>query len=266
MMPRRLLRRGAALFLSSAAAAARLLPWRGAVLFGGFIGLAAFSFLPGLRRRSEKSTGRATRESFIDTGRSFAEIVKMWSVRGEEVEDRVIVEGEEVLKKGVGSGHGVVLVASQVGNWELMGAILSRRGYLVHLLFPPFCDPQLDGWVKRSRDRFKVRTVSRGIPVGSRRLLTILRRGEVVGLLLDPEEHLRAEGMEGRRGGRAQTPRGAAELALRAGAQIVAVSISRWGIDRHRVVLSAISLLEPDPEQGGRRITAHLLAETEGKN
>jgi KDO2-lipid IV(A) lauroyltransferase len=242
--------------LKGIALISRLFPWQWGVRFGGYLGRASFHFLSKERRtaqanikmalgneRSPDELNRILRSNFENLGKGLIEILNMSRLRREELEELVELEGEEHLKRAYAEGQGVILITGHIGNWELMGAFLAHRGYPLHVIAAPLYDPRIDEWINQSRALFDIQTISRGTPSSSRKILAVLRKREILGLLIDQDT--RVEGVFVDFFNRkAYTPSGAASLALRSGAVTLTCFIIRLPGNRHRITIQKpISLI-----------------------
>jgi Kdo2-lipid IVA lauroyltransferase/acyltransferase len=150
--------------------------------------------------------------------------------------DRLVrFEGEEPLKTAASLGRGVVFVTAHIGNWELMGLAVASR-YPLAVVAAPIYDPRVEEIMIRLRSSHGIETLVRESPGYLKRLIGMLRRGGVVGLLIDQDT--KTEGVFVPFFHRpAYTPAGAASLAYRTGAAVVVGFIVREGRDRHRVII-----------------------------
>jgi KDO2-lipid IV(A) lauroyltransferase len=125
----------------------------------------------------------------------------------------------EQLRHALAEGRGVVLVTGHCGNWEWMNLALQAVGIPMTAAGRKLPDPRFDALLTRLRTRFGGEAVGRGGNAGQS-LLRALRRGRVVGLLIDQD--IAAPGVFVRFFGHpAWTPTGAAVLALRAKSPVV---------------------------------------------
>ncbi len=208
--------------------------------------------------RSEVERQAIARESFRNLGRTFFEVIKLDRLDGFQLGERVRFEGEERLKAAVASGRGVLFVTAHLGNWELMAAVVSMR-YPLAVVAAPIYDPRLEGLMIRIRAAHGIETLVRDSPGMLRRTLAMLKRGGVVGILIDQDT--RVDGVfVPFFGHAAYTPAGAARLGLRSGAAVVAGFIRREADGTHRVLIDGPFEMKPgsDPERDIQYETARL--------
>ncbi len=94
---------------------------------------------------------------------------------------RVKVEGLEVCEKIVKEGRGLVIATGHLGTFELMGAAVAQRLPLWIIARPQ--NPPVWGLVKGIREKLGMKVLEKlgSLSAG----LSVLRRGEVLGILAD---------------------------------------------------------------------------------
>ncbi|MBI3609723.1 MAG: lysophospholipid acyltransferase family protein [Nitrospirae bacterium] len=185
--------------------------------------------------RSPEDCRRIALESFRNLGKTFFEVLTLDRLTRDEIDRLVRFEGEESLKAAAALGRGVIFITGHIGNWELLAMAVAAR-YPLAVVAAPIYDPRVEKIIVRLRAAHGVETLIRNSPGYLRRLIAMLRRGGVAGLLIDQDT--KTEGVFVPFFHReAYTPTGAASLAFRTGAAVVAGFILRDSTDRHRVIL-----------------------------
>lgn len=152
-------------------------------------------------------------------GALLGEALWLAHARPEAILERTVFVGLGYLHQALAQGRGVVLVTGHCGNWEWMNLALQAAGIPMTAAGRKLPDPRFDSLLTRLRTRFGGEAVSRGSNAGQS-LLRALRRGRVVGLLIDQD--IAAPGVFVRFFGHpAWTPTGPAVLALRAQSPLV---------------------------------------------
>jgi len=101
----------------------------------------------------------------------------------ERVLEFVEFDGIDRAMRLLRSGRPSLLVTGHCGNWELMGAALAAVGIPVHALYRPLDIPQIDRWVRRTREAHGLELVDK---FGAAQLLPpILDDGHPVGFIAD---------------------------------------------------------------------------------
>lgn len=248
-IPKKLVRSIIFASLASVAFLTRPLSWKWGVRLGGIIGALLYYFLRRERAKSleglrvafgadkpERELQQILKRSFQNLGKGLIEILNFENLKPDQIESLIEIEGEEYLKEAESEGNGTILITGHLGNWELMAAALSLRGYPLHVIAAPLYDPRIDEWIVRLRSRFQVETISRGSPSSSKKILGVLRKKEVLGLLIDQDTKVNGVFVNFFNK-KAYTPAGAAELALRSGAATMMCFVMRLPNDRHRITI-----------------------------
>ena len=141
------------------------------------------NLLPVLGGRSEAV--QAARELY---GLFALKVFDLWRYEsGEPAHERFSHwHGWEALEAARARGRGVLLVTPHLGNWELGGEFLARRGCDLLVLTQPEPDPQLTKLRQASRARWGVKTLVVGHdPFAFVDIIKRLEEGLVVALLVD---------------------------------------------------------------------------------
>jgi len=222
----------------------RPLPRRVAARLGRVVGVLFLYLLPETRRRvlahlhlaygGEKSAveiGQIARRMFEHFGVSAVEILKF-----HHDPPTFVLEGEEHLRAIVEAGRGGVLVTGHIGNWELLGAELVRRGWPLHVLARALRNERMDRWLLRLRSGFGVETIQRGEEGAAWKIRRAFREGGLIACLIDQDTKVDGAFVDffNRK---AHTPTGAVRLAMRSGARLFTAFITRLPDGRHRITI-----------------------------
>ncbi|MDL0433335.1 lysophospholipid acyltransferase family protein [Marinobacter sp. TBZ242] len=192
-----------ATFLITALRLAGKLPLRGAQLIGRFFGMISWVSRSQLRTVTEinlkicfpeltdEQRQRMARSSLRHTGQTMMEIPLIWEWPVERCLGLIReIEGEELLTEAKKDGRGLLLLAPHLGNWELTGLYFSSRYRMAALYSPPHIK-EFEDYMVKVRGRMGSELV-RGDRRGLARLITLLREGEVAGIL--PDQSPRGKG------------------------------------------------------------------------
>jgi KDO2-lipid IV(A) lauroyltransferase len=168
---------------------------------------------------------------------------------------RMELVGHDHLEQAAARGKGILLLSAHLGNWELLAPSHALTAFPLSIVVRPLDEPLLQRLAERFRRRSGVELI------GKRRALhevaEALRRGRMVGVLLD-QNSSRSEGVfVPFFRVAASTSKGLALLSLRTGAPVVPVFIRRVGAGRHRVEVDA-----PLPVPADRDVLAYTAAFT----
>ena len=144
-------------------------------------------------------------------------------------------------------GKGILLLTAHYGNWELLAASHTLTIFPLSVVVRPMDDPLMDRVVERFRLRSAVELIAKRQALPEIR--DALRRGRMVGILLDQNAARREAVFVPFFGRAASTSKSLALLALRTGAPVVPIFIRREATGGHRVTI-APPLPAPAPSDG----------------
>jgi KDO2-lipid IV(A) lauroyltransferase len=211
---------------------------------GRRIGDVLWCILPRRRRVAlqniERSLGRELapaevrrlgRRSFQHLGMNLVEACRYFLRPTEVMLSRVHIEGVEHVRRAAADGRGILVLTAHYGNWELLAAAHGLTGLPLSFVVRPLDDPILDDLADRFRQRTGAERIVKHRAV--REVMQALRRGRMVGILLD-QNATRGEGVfVPFFGVPASTSKGLALLALRTGAPVVPIFLRREPDGRH---------------------------------
>jgi len=159
------------------------------------IGRAAYAVYPRLRRAGlrnlsiafpEKTTKQKKailRQVYKNLGRQMAEFCLFPRYTRENVEKIATYDGFENFAEADTRGKGVLFMTAHFGGWEIGSFFHSLHSHPLNIVIRPLDNPYLNAMVDRYRTRhgnstFPKQDFARG-------LLSSLKRGETVGILMD---------------------------------------------------------------------------------
>jgi KDO2-lipid IV(A) lauroyltransferase len=167
--------------------------------------------------RGEDWVRRTAAAAYAHLGREALAMLRMAAVTPDDLRARTTVAGFERFEQALHEGHGVVIVAGHLGNWEIGAALLAARGVPIDIVAQRQSNPLFDRAMLRTRERLGVGVIERSR--AAKLALRALRAGRAVAFGSDQNA--------GRNGvfvpffGRpASTHRGAALMAVRTGAPV----------------------------------------------
>ena len=257
--------------LASAVAA---LPLSAAAWLGRRLGDTAYALL-GRRRRlalanlaqafpaaSPSERRRIARQSFQHLGVLFVEGCFVLRRPLEEATRQIRIDGLEHLRS-VFERHGRALIlTAHLGNWELLTLAPVLTGYQLTVVARALDSPALNAWADRLRRAAGVEVVDKRAAL--RPVLDALRRGRLVGVLLD-QNASRREGVFVPFFGRlASTSRSMAVLALRTRTPVVPAFTRRLAPGRHEIsIQQELPLPAGVDDEAVRALTAGCTAAIE---
>jgi KDO2-lipid IV(A) lauroyltransferase len=171
------------------------------------------------------------RKAWRNFSQGFLETSRAMYLSKEEILSMVTLEGEDHLKRALAKKKGVIALSAHLGNFTMIGIRLAAAGYSFSVLVKP---PRDSGFA-RLIDDFRMRVGIKTIPARPRReavrkVLRALRDNDIVLLIAD---EFKSGGVEVTFFGRAApAPRGPAALALRTGAVVLPMFLTRRSDDR----------------------------------
>jgi phosphatidylinositol dimannoside acyltransferase len=183
------------------------------------------------------------KRAFQNYGRMVLDFLLMGSLTPAELVQRTTVHGVEHLEAALARGRGVILALPHMGSWDNTGSYGGAAGYPITAVTGRF-PGSLNDAVKETRERYGLQVLLVGRPA-VRDIIEALKANRMVGLVCDQEE---GPGVEVRFfGRRAVVPAGAAALALKTGATLMAGYQHMTQAGRHHIHLEA-ALSWPDGE------------------
>ena len=168
-------------------------------------------------------------------GRVMAEYAHLDKLHKDGPDPRIEILGLDRLDAAIARGKGVLLVSGHFANWEIMPFGARDLGIRGGVVVRPANNPYVNRWLESARIRNGMaEQIPKGAP-GTRRIFSLLRKGEAALLLVDQRA---SEGITIPFFGRdAFTTPAPAALALKLGAVVVPASNERVGGARFRMMV-----------------------------
>jgi KDO2-lipid IV(A) lauroyltransferase len=159
------------------------------------LGMLAYALYPRLRRvgrrnldlafpeKSWKEKNKILRGVYVNLGRLLAEFCLFPRYTRENVSQVAVYEDFENFAEAQSRGRGVVFLTAHLGGWEVSSFAHSLYGHPMDIVMRPLDNPYVDALVDRYRTLHGNRTFSK--QDFARGLLTALRQGNTVGILMD---------------------------------------------------------------------------------
>jgi Kdo2-lipid IVA lauroyltransferase/acyltransferase len=179
--------------------------------------------------KSEEERRAIAEASLVHLGQVAMEAVAARSYR-DRIEEYVSFApgSEEIVRRALARGKGLIFVAGHIGNWELLARRIACFAQPNAVIGKRNADPKLHELVERFRESGGYRTLWREDPSTGRELIKLFRQGGALGILIDQDT--KVQGVFVPFFGRlAFTPRAVGDLALRFGASVAVVTSHRRG-------------------------------------
>jgi KDO2-lipid IV(A) lauroyltransferase len=179
-----------------------------------------------------KEISKLSRLCYQNIGMGISEFACLTEVAEDGISGNVSFYGMGSLDKSLSMNKGVVIISAHFGNWELLGAALSARGYTVNVIARRLRVKALDDLVSHVRSKAGVNAIDATNALSA--YLSVLRKNQILGVLadIDTKSHGAFVDFLGRP---AYTPLGPALMSMRSGAPLIPVFIVR-DRESHRVV------------------------------
>jgi Kdo2-lipid IVA lauroyltransferase/acyltransferase len=165
---------------------------------------------------------------------------------------------QRVVKDGLARGKGIIFVSGHLGSWELLARTVALHGYPCTTIAKETTDHRTTALIERFRESGKLHSIWRGRDGAAKKMLKVLKSGEILGLLIDQDTDVQSVWVPFF-GHPAKTPRAAADLALRTGATVIFGACRRVKPNRYLLLMEEIPLpTEGDTEEKVLALTANL--------
>lgn len=231
------------------AAAAKVFAWlpeSAAYAVGEGAGRLAFRLDHRHRRITEENLSRAfpgqytpqaltalARSVFENLGRTAVDVARSDRLVHGTAQDAIVMEGRDRILEARGRGKGVLFITAHFGPWELVPLIFALHAGWGNLVARPLDNPRLDEVLTRLRERGGNRVIRKRDAVQA--ILQALRRGEMVGILIDQHISEREGVVVPFFGQPASTASAPALIAMRSGAAVFPGGVLREGRGRYRL-------------------------------
>jgi KDO2-lipid IV(A) lauroyltransferase len=134
-------------------------------------------------KKSRSERARILRGEFTSLGRQLAEVCQFPRYTLENVGQVVVYDGFENFERAFARGKGVLFLTAHFGGWELSAFFHSMHGHWMHVVMRPMDNLYLNHLIRQYRTMHGNSTVDKDDFV--RGLLGAMKKGEVVGILMD---------------------------------------------------------------------------------
>jgi Kdo2-lipid IVA lauroyltransferase/acyltransferase len=180
--------------------------------------------------------GQIARATFRNLGQHLVDFSRVRRLTLQRFTTICHVEGLEHIETLLQRGRGLLIISAHFGSWELAPAVALCLRTPLHVIVRPLDSPALQRLAESYRQCCGYRAIAKRAALAE--CLKVLRRGEIVAVLMD-QSGLRHESIQVEFfGTNAYTSKGPAVLALRTGCPVISGFLIRAGQGRHRLILS----------------------------
>ena len=133
--------------------------------------------------KTNSERARILRGEFTSLGRQLAEVCHFPKYTMENVNQVIVYDGFENYERAYARGTGVLFLTAHFGGWELSAFSHSMHGHWMHVVMRPMDNVYLNRLITKYRRMHGNTTVDKDDFV--RGLLAAMKKGEVVGILMD---------------------------------------------------------------------------------
>ncbi|MBZ5682535.1 MAG: lysophospholipid acyltransferase family protein [Acidobacteriia bacterium] len=133
--------------------------------------------------KSKAEHARILRGEFASLGRQLAELCQFPRYTRENVDEVVVYDGFENYEQARARGKGVLFLTAHFGAWELSAFMHSLHRHWMHIVMRPMDNVYLNRMILEYRTMHGNKAVDKDDFV--RGLLSAMKAGEVVGILMD---------------------------------------------------------------------------------
>jgi KDO2-lipid IV(A) lauroyltransferase len=235
-------------FITSLIFVLNFLPRKSSISLGRFLGKLAYFIIADARKRTQNNLKRAFGEEkdekelkklalnvFENVGKNVADAVRLKNMKLEEIEKITRIEGLEYFDEAYKMGKGVIALTGHIGNFELLAAYFSLKGYKVSVIGRELYDPRLDDLLVKSRESISLENIPSSASV--KQVIKALRSGRALGVLADQDSRrVRAVFVKFFEKP-ARTPVGPVLLAYKTQSPILPMAIVRGKDDRYKIMV-----------------------------
>jgi len=203
------------------------------------------------KEKSEKEIDQILRDCFFNLGRGYIEMFCYLQRPPLILQKLSLAPGSrENLDNAIKENKGVVAVSAHFGSFSLMLLHLLKLGYPIHTIIRPARDEIIERSFQKHREKIGFKTIL-SLPRYScvRQSLTVLRKKELVAILMDQNTDEKAGVFVDFFGQKAGTATGAVVFAMHTGSPILPMFTVRDGKGSHKIFIEPHFYLEIKPTQ-----------------
>ena len=185
--------------------------------------------------KSPEDIKKMARSCFQNVGISIAEVIRLGKLDEEELLKNISVEGMEHYREAIKKGRGLVFIGAHFGNWELLAVVISllfQKGYAVARKFD---NPYIHQRVEKIRKLRGNQLINKNDAFWE--MIKLLKKGELVGVLMDQNVAQREGVFVPFFGRPACTNKGLAMIVLKTKTPMIPIFMVRLSNGTHRVIV-----------------------------
>ena len=198
-------------------------------------------------RLDKKRIKKNSFEVFENIGKNAVDIFRLKKFSWKKIKNIVETEGLDYFDQVYKKGKGLIALTGHIGNFELLAAYLSLRGYKLSVVGRVAYDPKLNKLLVKNREKMGLENISSTEDI--RKMISSLQKGRVLGILADQDSKKVKGVYVDFFGKKAKTPLGPALLHLKYGFPIVPLAILRMGRYGYKIIVKKPIVFTPTGEK-----------------
>ena len=139
--------------------------------------------------KSEKEIRRIARRMFAHFATVGVDTIRIPMFIENGMDQYIRAENMHYFEEAFRRGRGMILLTAHFGNWELMGAWLTWKGYPLRVVGKSLANARLNQLVVETRNQSGYINISRGTE--TREIIKALRQGYPLGMLMDQDTRVK---------------------------------------------------------------------------
>lgn len=135
------------------------------------------------KRADSREVRAAAKSAFQNDAMNWIDTLRIGRLSLDEIRQMVVVDDWPLLEQTAGNGRGVILVTLHLGNFDLVGQVLSAHGYRLTVPVEHMQPHRLFDFLVKQRARNGIHIVP--VEQAPRELIRALRAGEMIGMAGD---------------------------------------------------------------------------------
>ena len=142
--------------------------------------------------KSSEEIEKLSKDVFMHSFSAAADYVRLPLMTTADINHLVKkVEGIEHLEKAYAKGRGVIMLSAHLGNWELLGLWVAKKGFPAAVIGARIRNKYLENLVMKFRRECGLQSIKRGHD--TRDIIKALKQGQGVGMLIDQSTKVQGE-------------------------------------------------------------------------
>jgi len=193
--------------------------------------------------KNKKQIEKIAMETFENIGKNAIDVARFRKLSPAQVDRIIRAEGIEHLDLACKKGKGVIGLTGHIGNFELLAAYLSLKGYKLSVIGREAYDPRLNRLLVKNRQSVGLENISSSDDL--KEIIKVLKGKRILGVLADQDSSRVKGAFVNFFGKLARTPTGPAVLHLKLGSPLVPMFILRNENEKYKIMVKPELKFQP---------------------